>query len=119
MSAGDTQPPTTTKTAAARLLARHTALSQRTTTMVVFARTPCSRAHRATARCGADCLPFCLPACLQLVRNAARALFTAVVFLEYMLMLVVMTFNLGLIICATLGFCLGALLFGERVCCTT
>ena len=52
-------------------------------------------------------------ACLQLVRNAARALFTAVVFLEYMLMLVVMTFNLGLIISATLGFCLGALLFGE------
>jgi hypothetical protein len=48
------------------------------------------------------------------VRNAARALFTAVVFLEYMLMLVVMTFNLGLIISATLGFCLGALLFGER-----
>lgn len=85
--------------------------------------------HRATFTCppctsrhcllGTDCLPAFLPACLQLVRNAARALFTAVVFLEYVLMLVVMTFNLGLIISATLGFCLGALLFGERVCCKT
>ena len=47
-------------------------------------------------------------------RNAARAAFTMViVFLDYMLMLVVMTFNLGLIISAILGFGLGALLFGH------
>lgn len=50
----------------------------------------------------------------ELARNAARSLFTgAVVWLDYMLMLVVMTFNLGLILSATLGFCLGALAFGH------
>lgn len=51
----------------------------------------------------------------QLVRNAQRALFTgATIFLDLMLMLVVMTFNLGLIICVTLGYMLGALAFGEH-----
>lgn len=44
-----------------------------------------------------------------------RALFTgATIFLDLMLMLVAMTFNLGLIICITLGYMLGALAFGER-----
>jgi hypothetical protein len=55
----------------------------------------------------------------ELVRNTQRALFTgATIFLDLMLMLVVMTFNLGLIICVTLGYMLGALAFGhlkERV----
>lgn len=52
---------------------------------------------------------------VQLARNIARSALTgARVWLEYMLMLVVVTFNLGLIICATLGFMLGALAFGER-----
>ena len=51
----------------------------------------------------------------QLRRNAQRAALTAAsVFLDAMLMLVVMTFNLGLIICVTLGYALGALGFGER-----
>ncbi|KAL4421473.1 hypothetical protein ABPG75_010764 [Micractinium tetrahymenae] len=50
----------------------------------------------------------------ELARNAARSAFTgAVVWLDYMLMLTVMTFNLGLIISATLGFMLGALAFGH------
>ena len=36
-----------------------------------------------------------------------------VVLLDYALVLVVVTFNLGLVLSATLGFCLGALAFGE------
>lgn len=52
----------------------------------------------------------------QLTRNAARSAFTgAVVWLDYMLMLVAMTFNIGLIVSATLGFMLGALAFGGRM----
>ena len=47
-------------------------------------------------------------------RNAVRAAFTAViVFIDYMLMLVVMTFNVALICAAVGGFALGALLFGH------
>lgn len=50
----------------------------------------------------------------QLRRNVVRSLFTGVVvFLDYMLMLVVMTFNIGLIVSTVLGFALGALLFGH------
>ena len=53
---------------------------------------------------------------MQAGRNALRAGFTVViVFLDYMLMLIVMTFNVGIIVAAVLGFELGALLFGERV----
>ncbi len=52
---------------------------------------------------------------VQLARNVARSALTgARVWLEYMLMLVVVTFNIGLIVCATLGFMLGALAFGEH-----
>ena len=50
----------------------------------------------------------------QARRNAVRSAFTGiVVFLDYMLMLVVMTFNVGLIVSTTLGFMLGARLFGH------
>ncbi|GAB4817548.1 hypothetical protein N2152v2_004594 [Parachlorella kessleri] len=50
----------------------------------------------------------------QAGRNALRAGFTMViVFLDYMLMLIVMTFNVGIIMAAVLGFGLGALLFGH------
>lgn len=50
----------------------------------------------------------------QLARNAARAAFSGgLTFVEYMLMLVAMTFNLGLIISVSLGFAIGALAFGE------
>ncbi|PSC68719.1 CTR type copper ion transporter isoform B [Micractinium conductrix] len=50
----------------------------------------------------------------ELARNAARATLTgAAVWLDYMLLLVVVTFNLGLIVSATLGFCLGSLAFGH------
>ncbi len=53
-----------------------------------------------------------LPA--QARRNVVRSVFTIViVFLDYMLMLIVMTFNVGIIVSAVLGFGLGALLFGE------
>lgn len=48
------------------------------------------------------------------LRNAARSAFTmGIVFLDYMLMLVVMTFNIGLIVSTVLGFGIGALLFGH------
>lgn len=48
------------------------------------------------------------------MRNFVRAAFTTlVVFLDYMLMLIVMTFNVGLIVSAVLGFGIGALLFGH------
>lgn len=54
------------------------------------------------------------PTALQLGRNAVRSCLTGgVVLLEYCLVLVVVTFNLGLILSATLGFCLGALIFGK------
>lgn len=50
----------------------------------------------------------------QLRRNATRSIFTGVVvFFDYMLMLIVMTFNIGIIVSATLGFAIGALLFGH------
>lgn len=50
----------------------------------------------------------------ELGRNAVRScLIGGVVLLEYCLVLVVVTFNLGLILSATLGFCLGALIFGH------
>lgn len=50
----------------------------------------------------------------QAQRNAVRSAFTGIiVFLDYMLMLVVMTFNVGLIVSTTIGFMLGALLFGH------
>ncbi|KAL4855658.1 DNA topoisomerase 6 subunit A [Chlorella vulgaris] len=50
----------------------------------------------------------------ELGRNAVRSCLTGgVVLLEYCLVLVVVTFNLGLILSATLGFCLGALIFGH------
>lgn len=53
---------------------------------------------------------------LQLARNVVRSALTgAAVLLDYCLMLVVVTFNLGLILSATLGFCLGALAFGEQM----
>lgn len=43
-----------------------------------------------------------------------RAAFAVViVFVDYMLMLIVMTFNVGLIVAAVLGFGLGAMLFGQ------
>jgi hypothetical protein len=55
-----------------------------------------------------------LPTGAQLRRNASRAAFTvAVVFLDYMLMLIVMTFNIGLIAAAVAGFGAGALAFGH------
>lgn len=50
----------------------------------------------------------------QAKRNLFRSMFTGVVvFLDYMLMLIVMTFNIGLIVSAVLGFMLGAVLFGH------
>lgn len=50
----------------------------------------------------------------QLRRNAWRSVFTFfVVILDYALMLIVMTFNVGLIISTVLGFALGALAFGH------
>jgi hypothetical protein len=60
-----------------------------------------------------------LPGRAQFGRNAVRAAFTGViVFLDYMLMLIVMSFNIGIILSAVAGFALGALIFGhlgERV----
>lgn len=57
---------------------------------------------------------FGLPAREQMGRNAIRAGFTAVVvFLDYMLMLIVMSFNIGIILSAVGGFTIGAFLFGH------
>lgn len=51
---------------------------------------------------------------MQFARNSVRSLFTMIiVFFDYMLMLIVMTFNIGLIVSAVLGFGIGALLFGH------
>jgi hypothetical protein len=71
----------------------------------------CQPCARNTHACGC---PRHHPTALQLGRNAVRScLIGGVVLLEYCLVLVVVTFNLGLILSATLGFCLGALIFGK------
>lgn len=50
----------------------------------------------------------------QFKRNVVRSIITSVVvFFDYMLMLIVMTFNIGLIISAVLGFSIGMLMFGH------
>lgn len=50
----------------------------------------------------------------QVWRNSMRSVFTFVaVLFEYMLMLLVMTFNIGIIISTVLGFAIGTLLFGH------
>jgi hypothetical protein len=55
-----------------------------------------------------------LPTRGQLRRNAVRAALTVVVVtLDYALMLVVMTFNIGLVVAAIAGFGAGALAFGH------
>lgn len=57
---------------------------------------------------------FGLPVREQMGRNTIRAGFTAiVVFLDYMLMLIVMSFNIGIILSAVAGFTIGAFLFGH------
>jgi Ctr copper transporter family len=62
---------------------------------------------------------FILPSSEQLLRNIIRGAFTfIVVFLDYMLMLLVMSFNIGIIFSTVAGFALGAIIFGhwgERV----
>jgi len=50
----------------------------------------------------------------QFKRNTIRSIFAGViVFLDYMLMLIVMTFNIGIIIAVVLGFMVGALFLGH------
>ena len=50
----------------------------------------------------------------QFQRNIIRSLFTAIiVFLDYMLMLIVMTFNIGIILAVVFGFMVGSLLLGH------
>lgn len=50
----------------------------------------------------------------QFKRNIVRSLFAGIiVFLDYMLMLIVMTFNIGIIIAVVFGFMVGALLLGH------
>lgn len=50
----------------------------------------------------------------QFQRNTIRSVFAGIiVFLDYMLMLIVMTFNIGIIIAVVLGFMVGALLLGH------
>jgi copper transporter 1 len=50
----------------------------------------------------------------QFKRNAIRSMFTGIiVFLDYMLMLIVMTFNIGIILAVVFGFMVGTLLFGH------
>lgn len=62
---------------------------------------------------------FIIPSKEQMVRNVIRGAFTfIIVFLDYMLMLIVMSFNIGIILSTVAGFALGAVLFGhwgERV----
>lgn len=49
-----------------------------------------------------------------LVRNIVRSALTGItVFLDYMLMLIVMTFNIGIIVSAVIGFMLGTMFFGH------
>lgn len=50
----------------------------------------------------------------QLKRNVIRSLFTGIiVFMDYMLMLIVMTFNIGIILAVVFGFMAGSLLLGH------
>jgi solute carrier family 31 (copper transporter), member 1 len=50
----------------------------------------------------------------QFKRNAIRSLFTGIiVFLDYMLMLIVMTFNIGIILAVVFGFMVGTLFLGH------
>jgi len=50
----------------------------------------------------------------QFKRNAIRSMFTGIiVFLDYLLMLIVMTFNIGIILAVVFGFMVGTLLFGH------
>lgn len=50
----------------------------------------------------------------QFKRNTIRSVFAGIiVFLDYMLMLIVMTFNIGIIIAVVFGFMVGALLLGH------
>jgi hypothetical protein len=62
---------------------------------------------------------FIIPSNEQMLRNIIRGLFTfIIVFLDYMLMLLVMSFNIGIIFSTVAGFAFGAVLFGhwgERV----
>jgi hypothetical protein len=62
---------------------------------------------------------FIIPSNAQFTRNIIRGAFTfIIVFLDYMLMLLVMSFNIGIIFSTVAGFALGAVIFGhwgERV----
>ena len=58
--------------------------------------------------------PYVVPTRRQAVRNAVRSVFTfVIVFLDYMLMLLVMSFNIGIIFSTVSGFALGAFMFGH------
>ncbi|PSC76967.1 CTR type copper ion transporter [Micractinium conductrix] len=68
-----------------------------------------SRRRSTLAVCGVE-----LISREQAVRNFWRACFTfVVIFLDYALMLVVMTYNVGIILAVCGGFAVGALLFGH------
>lgn len=62
---------------------------------------------------------FVIPNRDQRIRNLIRSIFTfVIVFLDYMLMLLVMSFNIGIIFATVSGFAIGAFVFGhwgERV----
>ena len=57
---------------------------------------------------------FVIPNRSQRIRNFIRSVFTfVIVFLDYMLMLLVMSFNIGIIFATVSGFAIGAFLFGH------
>jgi len=74
-----------------------------------------SSSHQRS-KCGwcSNALSIIIPEKAQFKRNIIRSAFTGViVFLDYMLMLIVMSFNIGIILSAVGGFAIGALLFGH------
>jgi hypothetical protein len=73
-----------------------------------------ARASQVTRSAFQSAFGWCIFTKSQFKRNIVRSLFSGIiVFMDYMLMLIVMTFNIGIILAVVLGFAVGSLLFGH------